>query len=84
MGLVALWLQVSLNAEEGLYWYHLMRAVRTPRSARSWVNSSFFTAWIVISIATFTAMQCAVWINIKGESDRAGKMYAVLGSIELT
>lgn len=25
---VALWLQVSLNAEEGMYWYHLMRAVR--------------------------------------------------------
>ncbi|OXC69956.1 hypothetical protein AYX13_01298 [Cryptococcus neoformans] len=59
---VAFSLQTSLNAEEGLYWYHLMRAVRQPKSARSWLSSSFFYAWIVISIVS-TALQSGVaWI----------------------
>lgn len=39
-----------------------MRAVQQPKSARSWLSSSFFYAWIVISIVS-TALQSGVaWI----------------------
>jgi len=84
ISIVALWLQVSLNAEEGLYWYHLMTAVRKPSSSRSWLNSSFFAAWIVISVLTLIANQCSIWINIISEQQRAARIYSVLGAIELT
>jgi hypothetical protein len=80
---VAVCLQVSLNAEEGLYWYHLMSAVRKPRSSKSWLNSSFFLAWIVISIVTFVIPHCVIWIGVTTEVERAGKMYTVLGALEL-
>jgi len=80
---VAVCLQVSLNAEEGLYWYHLMTAVRKPRSSKSWLNSSFFIAWIVISIFTFVIPHCVIYIGVKSEVERAGKMYTVLGALEL-
>ena len=80
---VAVCLQVSLNAEEGLYWYHLMSAVRKPRSSKSWLNSSFFFAWIIISIITIVIPHCVIWIGVKTEVERAGKMYTVLGSLEL-
>lgn len=81
---MALWLQVSLNAEEGLYWYHLMQAVRKPRSARSWLNSNFFIAWIVISIVTLAIQICATQIKIPSEDIRAARQYASLGTMELT
>jgi hypothetical protein len=81
---VAIWLQVSLNAEEGLYWYHLMSAVRKPRNSKSWLNSSFFVAWIVISVVTLVIPNTVIWINVFSEVERASKMYTVLGSLELT
>lgn len=41
--------QASLNAEEGLYWYHLMRSVRSPHLAKPWIGSTPFYAWIGVS-----------------------------------
>lgn len=74
---VAFSLQTSLNAEEGLYWYHLMRAVRQPSSARSWLNSSFFYAWIVISIVS-TALQSGIaWIH-RGKLNMNRQMATVM------
>ncbi|WVN89877.1 uncharacterized protein L203_105107 [Cryptococcus depauperatus CBS 7841] len=78
-------LQTSLNAEEGLYWYHLMRAVRQPKSARSWLTSSFFYAWIVISIISTTLQCCIGWIH-KGTLDLTHQLSVVLtvdGLVEL-
>lgn len=70
-------LQTSLNAEEGLYWYHLMRAVRQPKSARSWLTSSFFYAWIVISIVS-TTLQCSIgWIH-RGKLNMDRQMATVM------
>lgn len=80
---VGLWLQVALNAEEGLYWFHLMRAVRRPRSARSWLNSSFFVAWLIICVGTLTAQFCVMFINIPDETTRIARMYASLGVMEV-
>jgi hypothetical protein len=81
--LVAFTLQVSLNAEEGLYWYHLMRAVRKPKSARAWLSSSFFYTWIVISIVC-GAMQFAIaWISFEDMVVQSTRMYLGGGTIEL-
>ncbi|WVQ84977.1 hypothetical protein IAT38_007141 [Cryptococcus sp. DSM 104549] len=74
---IAFSLQTSLNAEVGLYWYHLMRAVRQPKSARSWLTSSFFTAWIVISIISTTLQSAIGWIH-KGELDLTHQMSIVM------
>ncbi|WVQ73350.1 hypothetical protein IAR50_002918 [Cryptococcus sp. DSM 104548] len=83
---IAFSLQTSLNAEEGLYWYHLMRAVRQPRSARSWLSSPYFCAWIVISIIS-TTLQCGVgWIHRGHELDLVHQMSVVMtvdGAVEL-
>ncbi|KGB79172.2 hypothetical protein CNBG_5010 [Cryptococcus deuterogattii R265] len=74
---IAFSLQTSLNAEEGLYWYHLMRAVRQPKSARSWLTSSFFYAWIVISIVS-TTLQCGIgWIH-RGKLNMNRQMATVM------
>lgn len=43
-------LQCSLNAEEGLYWYHLMIAVKSPHTAKNWLGSIWFYAWVGISV----------------------------------
>ena len=82
--IVGLWLQVSLNAEEGLYWFHLMRAVRQPRSARAWLNSSFFYFWVLISVSTLTAQMCVMFVNIPDENTRIARGYASLGVMEVT
>nr|KIR44587.1 hypothetical protein I312_06217 [Cryptococcus bacillisporus CA1280] len=74
---IAFSLQTSLNAEEGFYWYHLMRAVRQPKSARSWRTSSFFYAWIVISIFS-TTLQCSIgWIH-RGKLNMNRQMATVM------
>nr|KIR84257.1 hypothetical protein I308_05268 [Cryptococcus tetragattii IND107] len=74
---IAFSLQTSLNAEEGLYWYHLMRAVRQPKSARSWLTSTFFYAWIVISIVS-TMLQCSIgWIH-RGKLNMNRQMATVM------
>ncbi|WWC70997.1 uncharacterized protein I206_104950 [Kwoniella pini CBS 10737] len=56
-------IQASLNAEEGLYWYHLMRAVRQPKSSRSWLTSAFFYAWIIISIVCTACQSGISWLH---------------------
>ncbi|WRT68027.1 uncharacterized protein IL334_005002 [Kwoniella shivajii] len=61
-------IQASLNAEEGLYWYHLMRAVRQPKSSRSWLSSSFFYAWIIVSVICTVCQSAIGWIH-KGNLD---------------
>lgn len=43
--------QASLNAEEALYWFHLMRSVRSPHLARPWIGSHLFYAWPCISVS---------------------------------
>ncbi|WWD18707.1 hypothetical protein CI109_103161 [Kwoniella shandongensis] len=82
---LAVSLQSSLNAEEGLYWYSLMRAVRQPRSTQSWLKSYFFYAWIIISILC-TALQCSLsWIHT-GEVDLAHQLAVILtvdGAVEM-
>jgi hypothetical protein len=76
-------LQASLNAEEGLYWYHLMRAVRKPSSAGSWLGSYFFYAWIAISIVT-TVAQCTVgWIHNTDPNVQLARELTCGGAIEL-
>jgi hypothetical protein len=40
-----------LNVEESLYWFHLMRSVRSPHLAKPWIGSNPFYAWVVISVA---------------------------------
>ncbi|KAK8858815.1 hypothetical protein IAR55_003045 [Kwoniella newhampshirensis] len=73
-------LQSSLNAEEGLYWYSLMRAVRRPKLGRAWLKSSFFYAWIVISLIC-TFLQCSLcWIH-KGHLD-LGHQMAILMMVD--
>ncbi|WVF69827.1 hypothetical protein IAT40_004606 [Kwoniella sp. CBS 6097] len=76
-------LQVSLNAEEGLYWWHLMRAVRLPKSGtKGWFASPFFYAWIVITILTPTAVVCAGWVGYKNMDTQMGRMFVCGGIIE--
>ncbi|RSH92128.1 hypothetical protein EHS25_008543 [Saitozyma podzolica] len=75
--------QVSLNAEEGLYWYHLMRAVRRPQAARSWLTSSFFFAWIIISVSAMVAEFGAGWIGYVDDDTQTARMFVCAGAIEL-
>lgn len=76
-------LQVALNAEEGLYWYHLMRAVRQPKSMSSWLGSGFFYAWIVISLVC-AAVQCSVgWIGYQDSITQLARSLTCGGCIEL-
>ncbi|WWC96542.1 hypothetical protein V866_003410 [Kwoniella sp. B9012] len=77
-------IQASLNAEEGLYWYHLIRAVRQPKSCRSWLTSSFFYAWIVISIICTVCQSGLGWIH-SGELDldmQMSRIMTVHGCVE--
>nr|ODN92876.1 hypothetical protein L204_05046 [Cryptococcus depauperatus CBS 7855] len=82
---IAFSLQTSLNAEEGLYWYHLMKAVQQPKFPRSWFTSSFFYIWIVTTVVS-TTLQCGMgWIR-KGKIDLVHQMSVVMsvdGIIEL-
>ncbi|WVQ96324.1 hypothetical protein IAU59_003428 [Kwoniella sp. CBS 9459] len=81
---IAFSIQASLNAEEGLYWYHLMRAVRQPKTARAWQRSSFFYAWIIISIIC-TALQSGVGWIFKRQldlNDQMARTMTVHGCIE--
>jgi hypothetical protein len=80
---VAFCAQVSLNAEEGLYWYHLMRAVRRPQAARSWLTSSFFFAWIIISVSAMVAEFGAGWIGYVDDDTQTARMFVCDGAIEL-
>ena len=98
-GIVAYGLQVSMNAEEGLYWsvksvpltlrywstirYHLMRAVRRPKSAKSWLTSSFFITWIGITIVSFLTQYCVAWIGEPDMETQMARMFVSGGVIEL-
>lgn len=61
-----------------------MRAVRQPRSAKAWLNSTFFYAWVVISVCTLTAQLCVMFVNIPNEDVRIARTYASLGIMEVT
>ncbi|WVQ65330.1 uncharacterized protein L199_003506 [Kwoniella botswanensis] len=77
-------IQASLNAEEGLYWYHLIRVVRQPKPCRSWLTSSFFYAWIVISIICTVCQSGLGWIH-SGELDldmQMSRIMTVHGCVE--
>nr|XP_019045359.1 hypothetical protein I302_05748 [Kwoniella bestiolae CBS 10118]OCF24289.1 hypothetical protein I302_05748 [Kwoniella bestiolae CBS 10118] len=77
-------IQASLNAEEGLYWYHLIRAVRQPKSSRSWLTSSFFYAWIIISVVCTACQSGLGWIH-SGKLDldvQMARIMTVHGCIE--
>ncbi len=63
--------------------YHLMRAVRRPKSARSWLNSSFFIAWIVISVASFIIQFGVAWIHKNDLETQMTRMFTASGLIEL-
>ncbi|RXK34815.1 hypothetical protein M231_07933 [Tremella mesenterica] len=65
--LIAFCCQICLTVEEGLYWYHLMRAVRQPKSAKAWINSSFFVSWVASSIAVFVTMFGVTFIRTGGD-----------------
>lgn len=52
---------VSLSAEESLYWFHLMGAVRSPGSSRSWLRSWHFSAWIALSLSSVILIFCTGW-----------------------
>lgn len=59
-------LQASLNAEEGLYWYHLMRAVRRPQAAVPFLKSGYFYAWIILSVVVAAIQLSVPWIGHDG------------------
>ena len=42
-----------------MYWYHLMRSVRSPHLAKPWIGSAPFYTWIIIS-ALVLAIQVAL------------------------
>ncbi|WVQ98039.1 hypothetical protein IAU59_005161 [Kwoniella sp. CBS 9459] len=77
-------LQVSLNAEEGLYWWHLMRAVRLPKSrgTKGWFASPFFYSWIIITVLTPIAVVCAGWVGYRSMDTQMGRMFVCGGIIE--
>ncbi|WRT64787.1 uncharacterized protein IL334_001721 [Kwoniella shivajii] len=75
-------LQVSLNAEEGLYWWHLMRAIRRPKSGKSWFRSPFFFIWLLISIITPIGIIGTGWIGYEGMDTQMGRMFVAGGVIE--
>ncbi|OCF58835.1 hypothetical protein L486_03325 [Kwoniella mangroviensis CBS 10435] len=75
-------LQVSLNAEEGLYWYHLMRALHRPRTGKSWFRSPFFFTWIGISMIAPIAIICTGWIGYESMDLQMGRMFVAGGAIE--
>ncbi|WWC59274.1 uncharacterized protein I303_101824 [Kwoniella dejecticola CBS 10117] len=75
-------LQVSLNAEEGLYWYHLLRALHRPRTGKSWFRSPFFFTWLGISMITPIAIICTGWIGYEGMDSQMGRMFVAGGAIE--
>jgi hypothetical protein len=76
-------MQISLNAEEGLYWYHLIRAVGSPKSAKAWLRSSFFLSWIAVTILAFTASFCAIFIGNPDHVSQMARQLVVGGIIEL-
>nr|XP_019047200.1 hypothetical protein I302_03807 [Kwoniella bestiolae CBS 10118]OCF26130.1 hypothetical protein I302_03807 [Kwoniella bestiolae CBS 10118] len=75
-------LQVSLNAEEGLYWYHLMRALHRPRTGKSWFRSPFFFTWVGVSMITPIAIACTGWIGFESMDKQMGRMFVAGGAIE--
>ncbi|EIW71285.1 hypothetical protein TREMEDRAFT_67671 [Tremella mesenterica DSM 1558] len=78
--LIAFCCQICLTVEEGLYWYHLMRAVRQPKSAKAWINSSFFVSWVASSIAVFVTMFGVTFIRTGGDFILQTSRTAVLGA----
>lgn len=56
-------LVVSLSAEECLYWFHLMGAVRSPGSSRSWLTSWHFYAWIGLSLMSVVIIFTTGWVG---------------------
>nr|XP_019008507.1 uncharacterized protein I206_07066 [Kwoniella pini CBS 10737]OCF47288.1 hypothetical protein I206_07066 [Kwoniella pini CBS 10737] len=75
-------LQVSLNAEEGLYWYHLMRALRRPRTGKSWFRSPFFFTWLGISMISPVVIIGTGWIGYESMDSQMGRMFVAGGAIE--
>lgn len=57
---------------------------RKPRSARAWLNSNFFIAWVIISVTTLAIQLCATLINVPDEVVRAGRLYSSMGTMEVT
>ncbi|KAK8847382.1 hypothetical protein IAR55_005240 [Kwoniella newhampshirensis] len=77
--IVAYSFQQSLNAEEGLYWFHLMRAVRSPKSAKGFLRTKFLWTWIAISCTGFIVLCLTGWIGYHGETDKQFARIAVAG-----
>ena len=63
--------------------YHLMRAVRRPKAAQSWLKSSFFFTWIGISVVNIIAQYGTGWIGSPDLDTQMARMFAVGGLIEL-
>ncbi|WWD21474.1 hypothetical protein CI109_105960 [Kwoniella shandongensis] len=82
--IIAYSLQLSLTTEEGLYWFTLMRAVRSPKSAKGFMNSRLFWVWIIISLSAPVVVSLATWVGFDGDLDNQFARCAVTGgSIEL-
>jgi hypothetical protein len=60
-------LQASLNAEEVLYWHHLMRSVRRPQSAVPFLSSKWFYTWILVSIIAAFVQLSTPWLGHDGD-----------------
>lgn len=75
--------QISLSAEEGLYWFHLMRAISRPHSAASWLNSRFFAVWVIMTAVTFSAMFITAWVRFVDMNTQLARMYVVASALEL-
>ena len=77
-------LQASLNAEEGLYWYHLIRAVRRPHAATPWLGSWYFYAWIGVSVCVAAVQMTVPWVHHTGNLQvQLSKELITGGSLEL-
>jgi len=60
-----------------------MRTVHHPKSARSWLTSSFFITWIAVSTASFVATYGAGWIGGPDPATQMARMFVTGGTMEL-
>jgi len=72
-----------MNAEETLYWYHLMRSIRRPRSAGSFLNSYFFVTWIGVSVSVLVIMFGVSWIQYDTLDRQMARLYTVAAMLML-